>query len=248
MAALAIVEVDTVIGRLLAHRDDEVITASLLRWNVWEPAETHFLRSVLRPGDTFVDVGANIGYFSVLGAACVGDDGTVIAVEPEARNAELLRANLARHGRSAATVLEVAAYSTTGWMRLTLREANRGDHRLSPTGTTGPVVRSVRLDDVLPDVVHAIKIDTQGFDHDVLAGSARTVAANPDLLVVAELSLRELEGRGIDPGSVLAGYGELGFCLAVLDDSGVPRQVDAADLLSECAARALDEVTLILRR
>ena len=58
---LPMIEVDTQVGSLLAHRDDEVITANLIRWGVWEAQETQFLRTLLRPGDTFVDVGANIG-------------------------------------------------------------------------------------------------------------------------------------------------------------------------------------------
>ena len=75
-----VIEVDTQVGSLLAHRDDEVITANLIRWGVWEARETEFLRTVLRPGDTFVDVGANIGYFSVLAAGCIGRSGYVIAI------------------------------------------------------------------------------------------------------------------------------------------------------------------------
>jgi FkbM family methyltransferase len=211
------------VGSLLAHRDDEVITANLVRWGVWEAEETRFVRAALRPDDTFVAVGANIGYFSVLAASCVGTSGNVIAIEPEPRNLQLLHLNLARNGaRSNATVLPVAAYSRAGRMVLTTNEANRGDHRLAPHASTGLQVRCVRLDDVLPRSVDAIKIDTQGFDHDVIAGLSRTISANPALVVLTELSLTKIEKRGLNVDDVLAGYLERGFGIEILDRSGTP--------------------------
>ena len=158
-------EVETTVGPLLVHRGDEVITQNLLRWGWWEAAETRFLRAILRPGHKFVDVGANVGYFSVLAATSVGADGAVIAVEPESRNVALLRKNLSATPCRHVSVLDVAAYSHPAWMSLRMNESNRGDHKLACAGETDLLVRCVRLDDVLPRVVDVIKIDTQGFDH-----------------------------------------------------------------------------------
>ena len=243
------IEVDTQVGSLLAHRDDEVITANLIRWGVWEAQETQFLRTLLRPGDTFVDVGANIGYFSVLAAACIGSRGYLIAFEPEPRNLELLRLNLARHGvRTNATVFALAAYSRPCQMALAVNEANRGDHLLASHASTGLRVRCVRLDDVLPRSVDVIKIDTQGFDHDVLAGLSQTIAANPALVVLTELSLTKLRIRGIDVDDVLAGDLARGFGIEALDPSGRPFPLAAGDVVAHCAAAAADEISLVLRR
>jgi FkbM family methyltransferase len=248
-APLPVIEVDTQVGSLLAHRDDEVITANLIRWGVWEARETQFLRVLLRPGDTFVDVGANIGYFSVLAAGCIGSEGYVIAFEPEPRNLELLRLNLARHGvRANATVFPLAAYSRPCHMALATNEANRGDHFLVPHASAGLRVRCVRLDDVLPRSVDVIKIDTQGFDHDVLAGLEQTIAANPALVVLTELSLTKLGLRRIDVDEVLAGYLAHGFGIEALDPWGRPFPLAAADVVSHCVAEAADEISLVLRR
>jgi FkbM family methyltransferase len=248
-APLPVIEVQTQVGSLLAHRDDEVITDNLIRWGVWEARETQFLRELLRPGDTFVDVGANIGYFSVLAARCTGSGGYVIAFEPEPRNLELLRMNLARHGVVAnAVVFPVAAYSRPCWMALAMNEANRGDHVLAPHAGSGLRVRCVRLDDVLPGSVDVVKIDTQGFDHDVLAGLSRTIAANPELVVLTELSLTKLGERGIDVDEVLAGYLARGFGIEALDAWGAPFPLAAADVVTQCVANATDEISLVLRR
>ena len=248
-APLPVIEVDTQVGSLLAHRDDEVITASLIRWGVWEARETQFLRTLLRPGDTFVDVGANIGYFSVLAAGCTGSSGYVIAFEPEPRNLELLHMNLARNGvRANATVFPLAAYSRPCRMALATNEANRGDHVLAPHADTGLEVRCVRLDDVLPRSVDVVKIDTQGFDHDVVAGLSQTIAANPALVVLTELSLTKLGDRGVDVDEVLAGYLARGFGIEALDPWGAPYPLAAADVVPHCVATAPEEVSLVLRR
>jgi FkbM family methyltransferase len=246
---LPLIEVDTQVGRLFAHRDDEVITANLIRWGVWEAQETQFLRTLLRPGDTFVDVGANIGYFSVLGAGCIGSRGYLIAFEPEPRNLELLRMNLARHlVRPNATVFPVAAYSHPCQLTLVMNEANRGDHFLAPHASSGVRVRCVRLDDVLPRSVDVVKIDTQGFDHDVLAGLSQTIAANPALVVLTELSLTKLGGRRMDVDEVLAGYLALGFGIEALDPHGRPFPLAASEVVPRCVAAGGDEISLVLRR
>jgi FkbM family methyltransferase len=233
----------------LAHRDDEVITANLIRWAVWEARETNFVRALVRPGDTFVDVGANIGYFSVLAASCTGPSGYVIAIEPEPRNLQLLRLNLARNGaRTNATILPLAAYSRGCRMRLATNEVNRGDHRLAPHASAGLEVRCVRLDDVLPRSVDVVKIDTQGFDHDVIAGLADTIAANPGLVVLTELSLTGLAARNVDVDEVLAGYLALGFGIEGLDPWGTPFPLAASDVVRQCTESGYDETSLVLRR
>ena len=243
------VEVETVVGPLLLARADSVIGPALSRWKVWETAETRYLKETLRPGQTFVDVGANVGYFSVLAAQLVGPTGTVIAVEPEARNLDLLYRNLARNGCEGALVIPYAAHSAGGTMTLSLDEENRGGHRLVPRDHAGVCVRCVRLDDVLPERVDVVKIDVQGYDHEVIEGLQRTLAANRGATVIAELSRTELERRGVDREAVLARYEALDFTLSLFDRHGELRRVSAAGALA--ASRDPDipaELTLVLER
>jgi FkbM family methyltransferase len=243
------VEVRTVAGTLLVPSKDHVITPVLQRDAAWEAAETRFLLAALRPGQTFVDVGAHVGYFSVLAARCVGPDGAVFAVEPEARNLWLLRANLARNGCTNAVVVPSAAHSTPTWMSLALDETNRGGHRLVPYGEAETNVWCVRLDDILPARVDVVKIDAQGYDHEILDGLERTLAANPHLIVLAELSLSELARRGIAPGSVLGNYRTLGFSVSTLDPMGRVRRRSVAQVLDDCRSGVLpSDFSLVLDR
>ncbi len=69
-------------GFRLWLRTDDWVSLEMLFQRVWEAENTGVLKQLLRPGDIFVDVGANLGYFSLLGARRVGPEGTVLAYEP----------------------------------------------------------------------------------------------------------------------------------------------------------------------
>ncbi len=243
------VDVNTAAGRLLLPSEDQVITPILRRYGVWEPAETRFLLSTLRPGDTFVEVGAHVGYFSVLAAKRVGANGAVIAIEPETRNLALLRSNLARNGCTNAHVVPFAAYSTSGWMSLALDEENRGGHRLVPLGQTPTRIRCAPLDDLVPARVDVVKIDTQGYDHEVVEGMEHTLTTNPRVIVLAELSLSELGRRGIEPDVAVDRYRELGFTISTFDEYGRLRRTSAEQVLADCrAGRFPADFSLVLER
>jgi FkbM family methyltransferase len=246
-----VTEARTVVGRLLVPLADTIIAHDLIRLGFWEPRETRYLQTLLQAGQTFVDVGANVGYFSLLAAALVGPTGTVIAVEPEPRNIDLLRRNIARNGADTVRVIPFAAAAAEATMSLALDEQNRGAHRLvaSDDPQAGPSVRCVRLDEVLPERVDVIKVDAQGYDHEVVEGLERTLAANPFATLIVELSGFELSRRGVDPATVLTRYEELDFVLSIFEASGATRRVSAAEALAFAQGPdAPDDFSLILER
>lgn len=77
-----------------AHQAD-ILSEWLLLTGAWQPALTAYMLRALMPGDTLVDVGANTGYFALLGAALVGSRGRVVAVEACPRTHERLLTNVA---------------------------------------------------------------------------------------------------------------------------------------------------------
>jgi len=76
------------------HRFDRGIGKELVCYREHEPTATALLKTFLREGMTILDIGANIGYYALLEARSVGPSGRVVAVEPEPRNAALLRRNV----------------------------------------------------------------------------------------------------------------------------------------------------------
>ena len=150
LSGAEIVDVESDVGKLFLHRDDNVLAPFISEHGFWEREEADFLRALLCPGHTFLDVGANVGYMTLLGALSVGSAGRVIAVEPELRNLRLLRANLWRNGMSA-QVLPIAAYSRGGFIRFVRSETNPGDHQVREGAEEGSLVPCSRLDELLRD-------------------------------------------------------------------------------------------------
>ena len=74
--------------------EDRVMTPAMVRFGLWEPRETALIRGQLGPGDTFIDVGANFGYYTVIASKLVGEPGQVTAFEPDPVSFRLLGRNV----------------------------------------------------------------------------------------------------------------------------------------------------------
>jgi FkbM family methyltransferase len=147
----------------------------------YAPAEGALVRDALAPGGTFVDVGANIGYFALLAAARVGERGRVVALEPDPRMAAAVRENVALNGLRQVHVVPVAAAEAEGEAVLAgfaEEEGNWGVSALSggapADGRPSFTVRCAPLDRVLDEAgvgaVDLVKIDVEGAERRVLAG------------------------------------------------------------------------------
>jgi FkbM family methyltransferase len=212
------VRVETDVGPLLVPEHDRVIHHVLRDTGVWEKEESDALRAMLAPGMTFVDIGAHVGYMSLVAAGAVGPTGRGIALEPAPGNFELLQTNLARNGASNVVAIPAAAWKESGPVTFSLDEFNTGDHRAyaRPAGEV-LTVQGFALDDVIPDdlKVDVVKVDAQGTDHLALQGMAKTLARSRPVLLVEywPLGISEL---GDDPLGVLGIYRDMGFGNTVL--------------------------------
>ena len=100
-----------------SHKAD-ILSEWLLLTGVWQPALTSYLLRALSPGDTLIDVGANTGYFALLGAARVGSRGSVVAVEACPRTHERLVANVALNPGLTVEAVQAAAADAEGELTL----------------------------------------------------------------------------------------------------------------------------------
>jgi FkbM family methyltransferase len=151
----------------------------------------HALAALLSPGDTCFDVGANVGFFTLIAARLVGRRGRVVAFEPGPDNLQVLRQNLAANAATQVTVSASAVSNTDGSGRLRLADYS-GGHSLAPpqaTEASGVIaVDTVTLDAFVrdhdigaPDVV---KIDVEGAEPAVLEGMATLLDEHRPVLVV----------------------------------------------------------------
>lgn len=189
--------------RMQVHSSADVhVSASIVADGIWEPLETQFLLDTLKPGQVFVDVGANIGYFSLVASRIVGAEGEVLAFEPETLNYELLESNCQLNGCDNVRNFKAALGEENASGQIYLNELNRGDHSLYPgdedrASQDISIVNGSKLIMASHPRVDFIKVDTQGAECDVLVGLMPLVEASfPDLILIIEFSPMHLKNAG----------------------------------------------------
>jgi len=216
-----------------AHFDLAGAQAHAVLRGLHEPMVQEALRRTLADGSTFYDVGANIGFMSLVGARLVGPAGRVLSVEPEPENVAAIEANAAINGLDTITVIAAAAAAAPGpvevigvrdtlWTRL----AEVGEHPLERERLTVP---GIRLDDLVyeqgirpPDVV---KIDVEGGELQVLAGMARLLRDRHPTIIA------EMHGKNLACCELLR---NAGYRIVNLDGPEPPEQAgENAHLLAQ---------------
>ena len=243
LAADAVVELETDAGPLLIQRSSTILAPLIDEYGFWEPQIGAVLRRNLRPGMTFVDVGANVGYFSALASPLVGPTGRVIAIEADPANVEVLRANTRRAGRENMEVLPVAAWSERGHLNLHLSPDGGASSHVGSHPGGGLRVPCAPLDELLPEHVDVIKVDCELTDHVVVRGAIETLAANPRLVLIVEFIPDFTGHTGESSAEILAFYAQLGLDIKLLELDGSEAALSSAEI----RASTRTHVDLVLR-
>ena len=195
-------------GMVIRFPDSEVAHASSYVLNDdFDRGMQQVLHRLLRPGMTFVDVGASVGVLTSLAARLVGGKGRVYAFEPIESLAPFIRANVSINAPTTWLHLASAAVGQApGWTALQLFE---GDSRIStlfayPEGSLPGVVHRrvtvpvVCLDDVIEvgAAVDVVKIDAEGAEKEILWGLQRIASDNPSLQIIVEWSAEHFARAG----------------------------------------------------
>ena len=214
----------TAAGRISGTTSD-ILQQYLYYFGNWEPQVTAFLERRLHSGDGFVDVGANIGYFSLLAAQKVGPRGPVVSIEASPGIFALLTANIARN-HACIRALNLAAADARGQLPLYAGdEGNCGGSTLAPAPgvTAKTLVEAAPLDEILtPEETRSarlVKIDVEGAEAAVLAGMTTLLAeARRDCEFLVEIHPELLGQLGSCAEDVLRPFRNAGYHAYVLEN------------------------------
>jgi len=162
--------------KLYVRLDDWAVGARIAVRRTHEPHVTRVMRPLLQPGTVMIDLGANIGYYTLLAAARVGSTGKVIAFEPSVENCLLLHRSLQANHYENAVLHNVAVADTASIVGFRMHDSNGSiipDH----ASTHPEQVHTVTLDDVLRDEprIDLIKMDIEGAEGRALQGMHRVI-------------------------------------------------------------------------
>ena len=186
---------------------------------VYEPEVWSRLMAMLRPGDTFMDVGAFIGLYAIAAACRVVPGGRVVAFEPDARNAESLREHVALNG-GGVEVVEAAVGAQSGHVVLAGQDSEvQTQYEHHEEG-----ISCMTLDEHFAGQrVDVLKVDVEGFEEEVLRG-ARALLSDParrPRAMFVEVHPFAWERTGTTSDSLLATLQEVGYSAHHLDGAPV---------------------------
>ncbi|HEY1404657.1 MAG TPA: FkbM family methyltransferase [Pyrinomonadaceae bacterium] len=190
---------------------------------VYEPFETELLHRLVKPGDTVLDIGANIGYYTLILARLVGEHGKVYAFEPDPTNYELLRRNIELNGYKNVVPVMKATSNKNGTLRLYLCQDNKAMHRVYESQYCDGFIEieAVRLDDYFAgreENIDFIKIDIEGAEYAALEGMTTLLRKSRRATLVTEYTPIAIKEFGIEPQEYLRLLMGFGFKFERIDE------------------------------
>jgi len=181
---------------------------------IHEKSTTDLFEKTIKKGNTVLDVGANIGYFTLLSARLVGENGKVFSFEPEPKNFTYLKKNIEINNYHWVSTFQKAVSDQNGVAKLFICDYDTGHHTINRQDgiraySRGRIakersidIETVTLDNFLREKtnrINAIKMDVEGAEMLALSGMDRILKDNKDIKMIAEFFPLLIEKMGSDP-------------------------------------------------
>ena len=223
-------------------------------YGIYEPFETELLKKLIKKNNIIIDVGANIGYYTLIATKCAGKNGKVYAFEPDPTNFAILKKNANINGYNNIILTQKAISNKTGKAKLYLCTKNTADHKIYDDGTNRKFIEidSIRLDDFFKNFneeINLIKIDTQGAEGHVLQGMISLIERNKNIKIIIEFWPSGLQKDGFNPKDLLMSLKKHGFNLYIINEKSERLEpVNIDSLLKQYVSEARGHPSLLCIR
>jgi FkbM family methyltransferase len=225
--------------KIVLRPENGFVDRNIYTNGVYEPDILHTIKTILHRGDTYVDIGANIGQHALFAASLVGPEGTVIAFEPIPQLADQFTESVKMNDfTQRITLHQIGCSSESGRKVLQLVDGNIGGstmHAVQGTTSQNLTIQLEPGDAFLADLpqIHLIKIDTEGHEYETLRGLTLTLAKHKPVLLLEFSPVFRIDISGYD---VLEPLVQLGYTFFDLE-RGHQKIVHIKDWLAQFKKR-----------
>jgi FkbM family methyltransferase len=225
---------------------DMGIAAAALADGSYEQCETNLIKSIVQEGMICADLGAHVGYYTLLMAGRVGAGGKIFAFEPDPNNYALLLKNIEANGFKNVAPVQKAVSGKSGIARLFLSPDNGRSRAIwDPHKQWQSVaVDVVSLDDFFQnqDYPKVIKMDVEGTEMEAILGMSGLIKKSGNLTIIVEVHPKGIIQAGSSPAQFVQTLLEYGFRLSVLEEPTTVKPLGEAAIIELCKRR--EAVTL----
>lgn len=227
-------KLNTIAGDLWMPKSDLVMRSFLRTTSVWELELSNIIRDLAKSVSVFIDVGANVGYFTRL-IALENSQCQIVAFEPHPLTFSVLDLNTWEFGPRV-ICWPLALSENVGIMSMQTEANNLGDTHFSPGNSADTLVATTQLDIIYPDLkADLIKIDVQGAELSCIRGMLSLIKRSENVKILVEFWPNRLLEFGQDPATLLSAYNDLKLSIKYLRN-GIFISAQNREILEYCAA------------
>ena len=224
-------------GRKMYTQNNDGLALSIFK--IYEPNQTEIVKKYVHEGDIVIDIGAHVGYYTLLMAQLVGENGKVYSFEPDPVNFQLLKKSVEINGFENVVLIQKAVSNITDKVKLFLGDDDSAINRIYDA-KLGDAKESIDVESVTIDenfkendeLVNFIKIDSEGSEIKIINGMKQFLSRNQELVMMTEFFPFLIKKSGDEPNQYLKSLEKFGFSLYnILDKNEKTNKINSENFL-----------------
>ena len=224
-------------GRKMFTQNNDGLALSIFK--IYEPNQTEIVKKYVHEGDIVIDIGAHVGYYTLLMAQLVGENGKVYSFEPDPVNFQLLKKSVEINGFENVVLIQKAVSNITDKVKLFLGDDDSAINRIydAKLGDTKESidVESITIDEYFKEndeLINFIKIDSEGSEVKIVNGMKQFLSRNKELVMMTEFFPFLIKKSGDEPNQYLKSLEKSGFSLYnILDKNEKTNKINSENFL-----------------